>query len=159
MKEYESEHKTDYSTFDDFVKGYHGYEVNEEGKIGRWTNPNRKWDWWIIGGRWTGMLKLKEGANGSIGRPGLMTAPAMPGYCDSVLKKDIDFEGIRRSSGNLMFVTFAVVKDGKWYERGEMGWWGIISNEKPDDQWEKEFTNLIDELPDDTLLTIVDCHI
>ena len=28
------------------------------------------------------------------------------------------------------FSTFAVVINGKWYERGSMGWWGIVSDEK-----------------------------
>jgi hypothetical protein len=56
-------------------------------------------------------------------------------------------------------VTFAVVKDGKWYERGEMGWWGIVSNEKNRDDWNEEFQKLVKGLSDDMLLTVVDCHI
>jgi hypothetical protein len=24
--------------------------------------------------------------------------------------------------------TFAVVKDGRWYERGEMGWWDAVAD-------------------------------
>jgi|SRR5271166_5536113 len=55
--------------------------------------------------------------------------------------------------------TFAVVKDGKWYERGEMGWWGVVSDEKNRDEWHAQFSNLIDSLPDKTMLTVVDCHI
>jgi hypothetical protein len=55
--------------------------------------------------------------------------------------------------------TFAVIKDGKWYERGQMGWWACVSNEKEDSAWECEFEELIKGLSPDTLLTIVDCHI
>lgn len=55
--------------------------------------------------------------------------------------------------------TFAVLKDGKWYERGGMAWWGIVSDEKEEDKWNQEFLELLDSLPDDTLLTVVDCHI
>jgi len=40
-----------------------------------------------------------------------------------------------------------------------MGWWGITTNEKADDEWNNEFQKLIEDLPDDTLLTLVDCHI
>lgn len=29
-------------------------------KRGHWYNPNAKWDWWEIGGRWSGFLNLKE---------------------------------------------------------------------------------------------------
>ena len=54
---------------------------------------------------------------------------------------------------------FAVVKDGKWHEKGDMGWWGIVSNEKDPADWQKQVQALYDDLPPDTLLTLVDCHI
>lgn len=55
--------------------------------------------------------------------------------------------------------TFAVLKDGEWYEKGEMGWWGCVSDEKAPKDWAEEFTKLLNELPDDTLLSVYDCHI
>jgi hypothetical protein len=55
--------------------------------------------------------------------------------------------------------TFAVLKDGKWYEKGEMGWWAIVSNEKDRGDWLREYQDLVLGLPDDTLLTVADCHI
>lgn len=58
-----------------------------------------------------------------------------------------------------LIATFAVIKDGKWYERGCMGWWGTVSDEKERDVWNTEFEKLVMGLPDDTLLTVVDCHI
>jgi len=57
------------------------------------------------------------------------------------------------------FRTFAVLKDGEWYEKGEMGWWGCVSNEKNPDDWNEEFDKLLNELPEDTLLSVYDCHI
>ena len=62
-------------------------------------------------------------------------------------------------AANRACATFAVIKDGKWYERGDMGWWGIVSNEKDENEWYTQIAKLLDEVPDDTLLTIVDCHI
>lgn len=55
--------------------------------------------------------------------------------------------------------TYAVVKDGKWHERGEMGWWGMASNEKDPDEWDAQFAALLDGLPPETWLAVVDCHI
>lgn len=223
-------------------------ENGEVEKVVRRTNPNAKWDWFQVGGRWTGFFKLKAGGKGETGSQGLMTPRARDGWADSALLKDIDVEGIRadaeekaRVKYELMerlfggsipkidilwddlrtkeeykdisidekrkmyhdqealktfaalrkehhgnkefedlqfadlqdfqgskedylekardsaFITFAVLKDGNWYERGEMGWWACVSNENKD--WDKEFTRLVDGLPEDTLLTIVDCHI
>lgn len=53
--------------------------------------------------------------------------------------------------------TFAVLKNGVWYEKGEMGWWACVSNENPD--WENVFENLINETGDDEIISIYDCHI
>jgi hypothetical protein len=48
--------------------------------------------------------------------------------------------------------------DGAWHESGGMGWWGIVANEKEADMWAAEFTAMLDALPDNAVLTIVDCH-
>lgn len=55
------------------------------------------------------------------------------------------------------FRTFAVVKDGQWFQKGEMGWWGCVSNEK--EEWSDEFDKLIDGLAPETRVTVIDCHI
>jgi len=100
------------------------------------TNPNKKWDWWTIGGRWSDYFLLKDGTRASYG-----------------LKKEIDF------AETMKVCTFAVVKESQWYEKGEMGWWAIVNNQKDLDVWRKEFHSLIENLSEETLLTIVDCHI
>lgn len=49
-----------YGSFDLVATKYCGYKLDEEtGKYGYWENPNRKWDWWQIGGRWAGWLPQK----------------------------------------------------------------------------------------------------
>jgi hypothetical protein len=199
-----------YKTFQEFAEEYHGYKkVN--GKYGYYTNENAKWDWYELGGRWTGYFKMKPGLKGAIGRPGLQTSPAEIGTADQARKMDIDFDGmyeeslekaiktydefdalykknpdeaagkayfeygIHNTSGNretfipetkeqylnrcASITTFAVVKDGKWYEKGEMGWWACFSNEKDPKEWNLEFKKLIDEIPDNTILSLYDCHI
>ncbi len=55
------------------------------------------------------------------------------------------------------WIPYAIVKDGEWYEKGTMGWWAVSSNEDPN--WPKEAQKMIDEIPDDVLVTMVDCHI
>lgn len=55
--------------------------------------------------------------------------------------------------------TFAIIKDGKWYEKGEMSWWCVVNNEKETKDWNKEFTQLLKDIPDETLLSVYDCHI
>jgi hypothetical protein len=55
--------------------------------------------------------------------------------------------------------TYAVVKDGVWHSHGEMGWFGFSKEYKSQEDWNAEVTAMLDALPSDTLLTIVDCHI
>src|SRR5208337_1574697 len=254
-------------SFRDFVEGYYGHkpllhgetpDLKEEHKYG-WTqldekgeavkvidrtNPNKHWDWYKVGGRWNGFFKLKAGASGAVGEPGLNRMD--PDYeepeedrADLCMKGDIDIEGMKDEAGAKAaeqydlfasvtegcpahlswkevqdrnrtggmdeglpavdwgaarkeygeqpaikalrdskdrdarwfdaddflctrekyierarkgaFSTFAVVKDGQWYERGEMGWWGAVHDEKDEDQWLEQFSDLIDSLPDSTL--------
>jgi len=192
-----------YKNIDDFANSYHGYikeTIGETEMWGRYTNPNSKWDWYSIGGRWTGMLKIKENPKYPedvyVGRPGLMTENAKIGYADSARICDIDFEGMKKEKlenleknwveieakiannnddvywmydvkkddtkesyieRNSDFSTYALLKEGEWYEKGEMGWWGISIHEN--ENWKEEFNKLILSLPEDTLLTVVDCHI
>lgn len=40
-----------------------------------------------------------------------------------------------------------------------LGWFACVSDEMPETEWERQFGEMLDALPDDTLLTVVDCHI
>lgn len=225
-----------YPTFEEYLSDWCGYQYDEkQGGYGYWKNPNAKWDWYQVGGRWTGFFKGKKNVKGSTGNPGLMTSAAKKGYFDQIRIKDIDFEGIEKEAiesanetydkiekilkgrvypswkeirekhgedinaareeyrnhevvkdfDNAKFfiwgdfyeeyaasreeyvekcrvraiVPFAFIKDGEWVEKGQMGWFGMASNEKEQGDWNKEFYEMIKSLPEDTLLTVVDCHI
>lgn len=145
----EKKEKYNYETLEEFAEDYYGYTKSESEDVwGRWTNPKSKWDWYQLGGRWSGLIKLKEGANGLKGQPGVFDNEV---GIDCALKGDIaNFDELK---------TFAIVKDGMWYERGEMGWWAAVSNEKSDEEWEAQRKILMESLPDDTLISIFDCHI
>lgn len=65
------EEKQNYSTKEEFIKDYFGYEFCEEkNAYGYWENPNAKWDWYVVGGRWMGSFLIKEENYGESGRPG-----------------------------------------------------------------------------------------
>ena len=57
------------------------------------------------------------------------------------------------------FSTFAVLKEDVWYEQGQMGWFACVSNKKEHGEWCGEVKQLWDEIPDDRMLVLVDCHI
>ncbi len=138
----------------DIAEGYQYCEIHEDGSLWKTTNEKARWDWYVQGGRYRGRLKLKEpnedaplyGSNDEEN-----ARLKREGCCDQALVKDVS---------NLdSFVPFAIVKDGEWYERGKMGWWCAVSDEKPLEDWEEEVRKLLKELHGDTLLTVLDCHI
>ena len=109
-----------------------------------------------MGGRWSGrILKLKKGAtSGIIGQKAWCVKTQ--GY-DAALKKDIDFEAMYREDKD--WAPYAFVKDSKWVGRGDMGWFGISTNNAPKEEWAAKVRELIESLPDDTLISMYDCHI
>lgn len=145
---------SEFLTFEDFVEDYYGFEINnvmtkeEKEKAGyyaeyqkddndeielrvfRRTNPNAKWDWWVVGGRWGEYL---DGQN-------------------TVQKKDFKFDIEKHR-------TFAILYNGEWIEEGKMGWWAIVTDGKDDNTWKEEYQKVYDSIPEDYYLTVVDCHI
>lgn len=288
--------RVEYADINDYASQYHGYSC-ADGKFGFYSNPNAKWDWYQLGGRWTGYFKVKKMPlitpkdvsfnslglslaemenlaklyctdaskfidvtskfggkteevreevrrycidvypEHSVGNPGLMTEPPETGWADQLRKRDIDIEGMKddardkaaaryaeyekavegiapmdcgwdtfrerfpsielareaygnhpwiqavrkigyisnpyeyfrvntggkekfiESAGEQVLSTFAVLMNGEWHERGEMGWFGMVHDEKSEYDWCAKFMELFESLPDDTLLSMYDCHI
>lgn len=203
------------------------------------TNPEKKWDWWQLGGRFSGALLARPGVKGTVkGEPGLMGCEHNAAGVDMIRKGDVDFAAMRsaaateacalwnkvrgivgdmadfvkweemrdvrhkgdieaartayhdqpaakliheaskkdrdlvwieldefvcsreeymNNAANRATLFFATLKDGKWCEKGSMGWWGCVSNE--DNEWASKFNEALDALPDDCWLSVVDCHI
>lgn len=227
-----------------------GFAVVKDGQLIKAvnrTNPNKHWDWWVVGGRQGGFLKLKQGAEGYLCKrfgqifdAEYRTVPSDNGRADQCLKGAADFDGMRdeaaqeagerwdkahaaltkagastvwrtweqcheedhkddfekarqayhaqpsvpaikdafpgeyflsadefqvsreqyvQAARDRAVAPYALVKDGQWYAKGEMGWFGMSDDMLSQDDWNTKVNELLDSLPDDTLLTVVDCHI
>jgi len=79
-------------------------------------------------------------------------------WWDIELSLILDEEALRKHARETS-IPFAFVKDGRWHERAQMGWFGMAYNEMPNDQWYEEWMQMWNSLDDNTLLTVVDCHI
>jgi len=217
-------------------------DVEEGEEPGYMENPNAKWDWYVLGGRWSGYFKLKSMSSGNLGQPGAFGNNAREGYVDQCRKDAIDFDGMRMEAADAaakeydlvsskvdlslpfesyhvildlfndsaearkvyneqelvkqfqnacrekefqeqvgifyeiemykvdrqefinqakakVCVPYAVIKDDKWIAKGEMGWFGLSNEDMTQTEWNQQFQKLIDELPEDTLLSLYDCHI
>lgn len=229
-----------YRGIEHYAKKAEGYEVHQ-GKIGQWTNPNRKWDWWVVGGRYKdrllgpsgssdicrkGDLRLDAMAAASVAarhnaiqdafreirkkiptlseteikvvwRNYVETLPAAlavfqesgsPGHFWDWVDEGRGWPNLRSSTARTVssqlsgifgagipdteadidawvasapaLSTFAFLEeDGTWHERGEMGWFAMVLDEKRADDWQQEFEAWFSKLDDSCVLVVVDCHI
>lgn len=197
------------------------WEFDEDGNALSFStyNPDSKWDWYQIGGRWAGSLKLKDSVADEYEiNPGFSwgwkeedkLATISQKRVDQARVCDVDWEGMRdaekfenacrfweiyvdgeepktEKDKDLVkwafykpeyfletykdkvtyarcvtnFSTYAVLKDGEWISPGDMGWFGISSESQEDKlKWELDFYDIfIKDLPEQSLITVVDCHI
>jgi len=134
---------------------WYGGRVDAEGNILSTYNPNAQWDWWAIGGRWGGYWTVRDASTKALTEPsafGMNADAADPARADVARVADIESEALNP--------TFAFIDlDGTWHEKGQMGWWGMTRDEKDDDEWATRYLKWFSELPRQTWLVCVDCHI
>jgi hypothetical protein len=204
--------------YENAISWYEKSEIGPEGEVYSTYNPNSKWDWYEIGGRYAGRLILKEGVKkeaepnfswgwGAEDIDEILKEPRV----DTALMKDIDWDKMHHvqskydsairfwemkiegaeptteeekkllewdwykpefyteryknketfAKSRSSFTMWAIVKDGEWFEKGKMGMFGM-SDESNDEglDWELNmYDKFIKGLPEDTRLTVVDCHI
>ncbi len=178
IEEYK-EHKDEYKNLDEFMYEYHGYKKNEEtGKYGYWENPNAKWDWYQVGGRWRNSLLMKDGSKCNCTELKNIDWDTMKDKSIKNAEKIWDsnpqgieryFSGIEKDdtresyiSRQSEFTTYAVITpDGEWHSKGKMGWFGFSSETSEEStNWNLSFYDrFIKDSDQDLILTIVDCHI
>lgn len=106
---------------------------NGDGEYTTDYNPNSKWDWYEIGGRWEGVINNKNVVS---------------------VQETIDYI----KGGGSFFAL--VSSDGDWFEKGEMGWFGCSSNNIKEETWKENSIVILDQFnSDDFVVVVVDCHI
>lgn len=122
-----------------------GYLIDEDENLLTSYNPDSKWDWYSIGGRWNGFLPLKE-----LDEDGERLTASEAYF------HEVDWEYMLKEG----YPPFCFInEDGEWFEKGEMGWWGVTFDEKPEDTWKTIFADYLKEVDSDCLVTVVDFHI
>ena len=110
---------------------------------GEGTNNNAKFDWFKVGGMFKAGLRLKEPRK--IKRFfGLFTRSTSTVIIAK--KSEVDLEDLLR------FPPHAFLFSGRWSESK------LLPDEQEAAQWRAEFAQRMAEVPDDTTLTVVDCH-
>lgn len=93
-------------------------------------NPDSKWDWWRVGGRWDGAIFGKDEAKRRETRDGFNFDDV---HQDVTRNRRRVGDFLATCEGGDAWFPFAIVTpDGKWNEKGSMGWWGMVADEKDD---------------------------
>ena len=144
------------------------WKKNDNGVWEEWStyNKNSKWDWYALGGRWGKSIKTKSGEFvDECFLDEIDWSPFKPEDYEEEAKKDWSGKEYHPLKDCVQYhytendVPFCVIIDGVWYERGKMGWWACVSDEKEKGDWNEEFMKLIKALPEKSLVANYDFHI
>jgi hypothetical protein len=144
-------------------------------------NTRGYWDWFQIGGRWTGMFSGYEPekdprniercrlCNGTGKRPDMTVADSCNGcqgkgmsvvWPTQFVKHDGDIvpvqhvlDGWNDESGGFAMLT----PDGVWHAKGRMGWFGCSTDEMTVVEWRDYQKKILADFPD-CLAVVVDLH-
>ncbi|MFZ5645972.1 MAG: hypothetical protein ACOY46_20650 [Bacillota bacterium] len=107
------------------------WECNGTGIVKTTHNPNSKWDWWVIGGRWDGIIKND-----------------FQMFKDDFYQNSIENNIIKASEMTEDHkMPYAILTpDGKWHTKGEIDW--FQSNKKDDINWLKEAMSIYKQYSD-----------
>lgn len=186
---HEVKEKYGYETWSEFMREYYGFIRDEEGVWGYMSNPNAKWDWYQVGGRWDCFFRTKDGrdTNEAFAKD-LDLSPDPEAYRRALRFWEVVVEGSPLHEDENEQDFFAIYKpsyyieqygdkehyaqtlssqapwafvtaDGDWFEAGQMGWW-CVNNAT------QETRSTFDDAyrqyvadHPDLVVTAVDCHI
>lgn len=150
-------------------------------------NPNAKWDWYVVNGRFASLGVSADGSRVSdiIARPideaeynkrlrqfevfveGGRLNPGEESLCDDIRwwrpeyirERYLTAECFAQSLSQ--FSTYAVITpNGVWHSAGEMGWFGMSSEGFEEArEWETAYRSKYLEPYKDWKMVVVDCHI
>lgn len=178
------------------LERYEEEEFDENGNQLSRYNPLSKWDWYVIGGRWSGELNI-DGNWQNFGKIKDIKFEQMPEnkqkiYDDSILYWELFVEErepvndeekeykenefcpfkkeyyLNRYKTKEYYAemcstwfTHALLYNGKWYEVGEMGWFGCDDATQDSEQaYIQKFNEILNNTDNqEKYFVVVDCHI
>lgn len=130
-------------------------ECNGSGKCMTTRNPMGEWDYFRLGGRYRGLLRVHPGSPvvmGDLSYEWTFNGPDDTDWtdrADQAPKRLVDFERLRAecvTDGGEPYRTYVIVAEGVWQSR-----------ERKDD-WVAWWDRFVNSLGPDVLLTVYDIH-
>jgi hypothetical protein len=179
------ENKKDKSEIELYEERVKNSDLDDEGNVLSTYNPDSKWDYWSIGGRWDGLLAVrnKKGKieHSNYARLKDIIYPETLYFCndlenrektikhyetDKDLREHIDqdynsLDEYLAEIEKMRPLTYAMVINGEWIEPGKMGWWAMTDETDASRNLyqEKVLKYFEDNKDSENWLVIIDCHI
>jgi hypothetical protein len=118
---------------------------NDQGQPISTYNPDSKWDWYRIGGRWDGWITGNEQSSDD--------GFNFDGRHETVAN---NIATIKQALKRNVIPHAIITPDGEWHERGQMGWWAMLLTENGN--WDSDAKKILARYPGHRLV-IVDAHI
>lgn len=126
-----------YKNFEEYVENVWGYPFNEEHQAyGYYCNPNAKWDWYEIGGRWPEMFLVKDdcfeqsqGERSWCNRNDILEAPEGYIWAAAARKKDICWEVMREWKIQKATKKFYYLEKMFYSGKLDDGFFGLIKDD------------------------------
>lgn len=137
---------TDEQHYEEAIRYYEAEDIGNDGEVYSESNPNSKWDWYRVGGRWAGWLQNRQ-----------EELTTDNGFNFGTQENVSDNYCTIKEATEKKLIPFAIVTpDGEWHEKAQMGWFAITINEN--DNWDNEAIKIYNNYPEDYVVC-VDCHI
>lgn len=144
---------TDEQCYEDAMGWYDPEHINEDGSTNETYNPNSKWDWYKLGGRYVGSLTLNDNhTSGKHGSKSLLDDRSTnDNKFDSATVEDIDWNHEDMND----ILMYGILFNGIWTDRDS------DKSYRDDNIWSDKFNSIIDEIKKDknNTISIYDCHI
>ncbi|HUS48894.1 MAG TPA: hypothetical protein VMZ91_01910 [Candidatus Paceibacterota bacterium] len=127
-------------------------DCNGKGFYESTYNQKSKWDWYVIGGRWNGQVQASPRNDGE---GGFNFGDEFHQIYENITTVE---DYIIQIEKEIAYSPYSIITpNGEWFEKGEMGWWGIVSNENTD--WEKVSMEILKKYKENHVIVGVDVHI
>ena len=116
-------------------------------------NPDSKWDWYRVGGRWDGALteNRQESDNGfNFGE-----------QHETLINNRLPLDQLltRHTETGELFTFFALLTpEGEWMEKGSMGWFAMVTDEAKKEDWQAISLTVYEHYTDYDIV-LLDAHI
>ena len=146
-------------------------ECHGSGAYRSTRNPKARWDWFSVGGRWTGTFTGYDPEKDTVNTKAcflcLGTGLRDDALGNQMRREDPEYKcngcqgtgkrvkwptGWKEYDGDILpvsmlprdFVPYALVTpDGEWHERAKMGWWGCSSSMMRPEEWKGKAAGIL----------------